>query len=78
MTWYTSLAGSSYKAVVKAFESKWRQRRGVSGLRFGHDGAHDGGGQGEWRPDHGVAVEKYEKDLERWQKLMKEISHRAM
>lgn len=31
-----------------------------------------------WRPDHGVTVEKYEKDLERWQKLMKEISHRAM
>jgi iron(III) transport system substrate-binding protein len=31
-----------------------------------------------WRPDHGVAVEKYEKDLQRWEKLMKEISHRAM
>lgn len=31
-----------------------------------------------WRPDHGVATDKYEKELERWEKLMKEISHRAM
>jgi len=31
-----------------------------------------------WRPDHGVALDKYEKDLERWQKLMKDISRRAM
>ena len=31
-----------------------------------------------WRPDHGIATEKYEKELERWEKLMKEISHRAM
>lgn len=31
-----------------------------------------------WRPDHGIAVEKYEKELARWEKLMKEISHRAM
>ena len=31
-----------------------------------------------WRPDHGIAVEKYEKELARWEKLMKEISHRVM
>jgi len=30
-----------------------------------------------WRPDHGVTTEKYEKDLERWQKLLKEISRKA-
>ncbi len=31
-----------------------------------------------WRPDHGIVVEKYEKELLRWEKLMKEISRRAM
>ena len=31
-----------------------------------------------WRPDHGIATDKYEKELEGWEKLMKEISHRAM
>jgi len=30
-----------------------------------------------WRPDHGVATEKYEKDLERWEKLLKEISRKG-
>jgi iron(III) transport system substrate-binding protein len=30
-----------------------------------------------WRPDHGVATEKYEKDLELWEKLLKEISRRG-
>lgn len=30
-----------------------------------------------WRPDHGIVTEKYEKDLERWEKLMKEISRRG-
>jgi iron(III) transport system substrate-binding protein len=30
-----------------------------------------------WRPDHGIATEKYEKDLERWEKLLKEISRKA-
>lgn len=29
-----------------------------------------------WRPDHGIATEKYEKDLERWEKLLKEISRK--
>lgn len=31
----------------------------------------------KWRPDHGIATDKYEKELERWGKLLKEISHRA-
>jgi iron(III) transport system substrate-binding protein len=30
-----------------------------------------------WRPDHGIATEKYEKDLERWEKLLKEISRKG-
>ncbi len=30
-----------------------------------------------WRPDHGVATEKYEKDIERWEKLLKEISRKG-
>jgi iron(III) transport system substrate-binding protein len=29
-----------------------------------------------WRPDHGIASEKYEKELARWEKLMKEISRK--
>ena len=29
-----------------------------------------------WRPDHGISIDKYEKDLERWEKLLKEISRR--
>ena len=29
-----------------------------------------------WRPDHGISTDKYEKDLERWEKLLKEISRR--
>ena len=30
-----------------------------------------------WRPDHGISAEKYEQDVERWEKLMKEISRRG-
>jgi hypothetical protein len=30
-----------------------------------------------WRPDHGIATDKYEKDLEHWEKLLKEISRRG-
>ena len=30
-----------------------------------------------WRPDHGIATEKYEKELERWEKLLKEISRKG-
>ena len=31
----------------------------------------------KWRPDHGITTDKYEKELERWEKLLKEISRRA-
>jgi ABC-type Fe3+ transport system substrate-binding protein len=30
-----------------------------------------------WRPDHGISTDKYEKDLERWEKLLKEISRKG-
>jgi hypothetical protein len=30
-----------------------------------------------WRPDHGIATDKYEKDLERWEKLLKEITRKG-
>ncbi len=30
-----------------------------------------------WRPDHGIATDKYEKELERWEKLLKEISRKG-
>jgi iron(III) transport system substrate-binding protein len=30
-----------------------------------------------WRPDHGVMTDKYEKELERWEKLLKEISRKG-
>jgi iron(III) transport system substrate-binding protein len=30
-----------------------------------------------WRPEHGSTTEKYEKDIERWEKLMKEISRKG-
>jgi iron(III) transport system substrate-binding protein len=30
-----------------------------------------------WRPDHGIATDKYEKDLEQWEKLLKEISRKS-
>ncbi len=30
-----------------------------------------------WRPDHGISTEKYEKELERWEKLLKEISRKG-
>ena len=29
-----------------------------------------------WRPDHGITTEVYERDLERWEKLLKEISRK--
>ncbi len=29
-----------------------------------------------WRPDHGISTDKYEKELERWEKLLKEISRK--
>jgi iron(III) transport system substrate-binding protein len=30
-----------------------------------------------WRPDHGISPETYEKELGRWEKLLKEISRRS-
>ena len=30
-----------------------------------------------WRPDHGIVTEKYEKELEGWERLLKEISRRG-
>src|SRR5512135_900417 len=30
-----------------------------------------------WRPDHGIATDKYEKELEGWEKLMKGISRKG-
>ncbi|MGH7928887.1 MAG: ABC transporter substrate-binding protein [Candidatus Binatia bacterium] len=30
-----------------------------------------------WRPEHGSTTEKYEKDIERWEKLFKEISRKG-
>lgn len=34
-------------------------------------------GFNKWRPDHGITTDKYEKELERWEKLLKEISRRG-
>jgi len=30
-----------------------------------------------WRPDHGIVTDKYEKELELWEKLLKEISRKG-
>jgi iron(III) transport system substrate-binding protein len=30
-----------------------------------------------WRPDHGIATDKYEKQLEGWERLLKEISRKG-
>jgi iron(III) transport system substrate-binding protein len=30
-----------------------------------------------WRPEHGSTSEKFEKDIERWEKLLKEVSRRG-
>ncbi len=46
--------------------------------KFEYGSAKKNLGFKRWRPDHGVATEKYEKELERWEKLMKEISRGAM
>src|SRR5712692_10181418 len=45
--------------------------------RFEYGSATKNLGFKRWRPDHGIATEKYEKDLERWEKLLKEISRRG-
>lgn len=45
--------------------------------KFEYGSASKNLGFKRWRPDHGVSTEKYEKDLERWEKLMKEISRKG-
>jgi iron(III) transport system substrate-binding protein len=45
--------------------------------KFEYGSAAKNFGFKRWRPDHGIATDKYEKDLERWEKLLKEISRRA-
>jgi iron(III) transport system substrate-binding protein len=45
--------------------------------KFEYGSASKNLGFKRWRPDHGVATDKYEKELERWEKLLKEISRRG-
>jgi iron(III) transport system substrate-binding protein len=45
--------------------------------KFEYGSASKNFGFKRWRPDHGIATDKYEKDLERWEKLLKEISRRG-
>lgn len=45
--------------------------------KFEYGSAQKNLGFKRWRPDHGIATEKYEKELERWEKLMKEISRKG-
>jgi len=45
--------------------------------KFEYGSASKNLGFKRWRPDHGIATDKYEKDLERWEKLLKEISRRG-
>lgn len=48
VTWYTSLAGESYKAMVKAFEGKYPGKSGsLPGLRLRHDNENVRGIQGQ-------------------------------
>jgi iron(III) transport system substrate-binding protein len=45
--------------------------------KFDYGSAAKNLGFKRWRPDHGITTEKYEKDLERWEKLLKEISRKG-
>ena len=45
--------------------------------KFEYGSASKNLGFKRWRPDHGVATDKYEKELERWEKLLKEISRKG-
>ena len=29
-----------------------------------------------WRPEHGLTTEKYEKDVDHWEKLLKQIGYK--
>ena len=46
--------------------------------KFDYGSAEKNLGFKRWRPDHGIATEKYEKDLEHWEKLLKEISRKGV
>jgi iron(III) transport system substrate-binding protein len=45
--------------------------------KFEYGSASKNLGFKRWRPDHAIATEKYEKELERWEKLLREISRRG-
>jgi iron(III) transport system substrate-binding protein len=45
--------------------------------KFEYGSASKNLGFKRWRPDHGIATDRYEKDLERWEKLLKEIGRRG-
>jgi iron(III) transport system substrate-binding protein len=56
------LLGSEGQAVLEKYEY------GSAAKKLGFN---------KWRPDHGITTDKYEKELERWEKLLKEISRRG-
>jgi iron(III) transport system substrate-binding protein len=45
--------------------------------KFEYGSASKNLGFKRWRPDHGIPTDKYEKEIERWEKLMKEISRKG-
>ena len=45
--------------------------------KFEYGSASKNLGFKRWRPDHGIATDKYEKELESWEKLLKEISRKG-
>jgi iron(III) transport system substrate-binding protein len=45
--------------------------------KFEYGSASKNLGFTRWRPEHGSTTEKFEKDIERWEKLMKEISRKG-
>ena len=57
------LLGSEGQAVLEKYEY------GSAAKKLGFN---------KWRPDHGITTDKYEKELERWEKLLKEISRRGV
>ena len=45
--------------------------------KFDYGSATNNLGFKRWRPDHGIVTDKYEKELEVWEKLLKEISRKG-
>jgi iron(III) transport system substrate-binding protein len=45
--------------------------------KFEYGSAKKNLGFKRWRPEHGSTTDKYEKDIERWEKLLKEISRKG-